>query len=104
MPSVRDVTKRLTQLGQIRRPLTPDNDNQPLSSLTILEYAARLESQNGKPYFLDEGKQYIRVLRQDSSDPRDRSVVAFVNKHTGQVYRPDSARKRGPVLGFKLRV
>ena len=99
--SLHDITRRLMAVGQIRRPLTPDNDNQPLSSITVFDYAARLEAQNGRPYSVDGGSRYWRVLEHHS--PGSRSVVVFVDKVTGQVYRADSAKKRGRPLGFKLR-
>ena len=59
---------------------------------------------------IENGRKYYRIIQQDfdtfqdRNEYRDGSVHAFINKKTGEVYKPASWRRPAKIVRYDLRI
>jgi outer membrane protein assembly factor BamA len=67
-------------------------------------YASKIEEAKKEcavSFTIDEGRKYMKIVFNDSGNSR--SVHAFVDKKTGEVYKPASFKAPAKIVRFDLR-
>ncbi len=70
-------------------------------------YQLRYPNSDHAPKFrMEFGRKYIKVIHQDLRDGvyRDGSVHAFIDKKTGEVYKPASWKSPAKIVRYDLRL
>jgi hypothetical protein len=66
--------------------------------------ALRHAAPEGYDYIFESGRKYHKIIMIDSSVRKNRSVHAYVDKKTGEVYKPASWKAPAKGVRFDLRV